>query len=207
MLDRLIGLADPGIPIHGWFPAWEQYKRGRLGLDALLEAWVDSGGSGSLITKTEAIAQVVPATDKLGLSISHTWADADAVYVTTTGTLPGGITADAIYYVRDSNPVAGTVKVTDSYDGTTLGTAVDITSEGTGTHTLKRMHEDIGYWDRTRSSVTSVTGTSEQKLLRVLWDLKAEGVAISCNEELLTRTVASLKTEVETLATWLDEAL
>lgn len=60
----------------------------------------------------------------------HGLLDGTTVRITTAGTMPGGLSSDALYYVRDAT--ANTVKLAT----TAIGTAVDITSAGTGAHTL-----------------------------------------------------------------------
>ncbi len=57
------------------------------------------------------------------------------VRLTTTGALPGGLSTDTDYYVI---PVTSTsIKLASSYANAEGGTAVDINSTGSGTHTIK----------------------------------------------------------------------
>lgn len=69
------------------------------------------------------------ATDDVCTSAGHGYTDGMRVRLTTTGTLPGGLSAGTTYYIRDDE--TDTFKLSTSY----LGTAVDITSTGSGTHT------------------------------------------------------------------------
>lgn len=194
LYSRLLDDSEPGekIPVHVWSKLFEQYKRSRIGLQAMLDAY-------GLTDKTETIAQVVTGTNKLGLSISHTWADDDGVYFTTTGTLPAPFDADDIYYVRDSNPSQGTIKLAS----TKGGTAIDITTQGTGTHTLNRIDADVIHWEETRLSVTSPAGSEDIKLRRIVFDEKAEGILEVAEEGIAYTTVAEIKTELEQIASWL----
>jgi hypothetical protein len=64
--------------------------------------------------------------------------DGQAVRLTTTDTLPGGLSLNTTYWVRDSS--TNTFKLA----ATSGGSAIDITSAGVGTHT----------WTRTRSKIT-----------------------------------------------------
>ncbi len=60
-----------------------------------------------------------------------------AVYFTTTGTLPAGLSAATTYYLYYQS--ATTFKVCTSYAnsvGSTAGTVIDITDTGTGVHTM-----------------------------------------------------------------------
>lgn len=60
-----------------------------------------------------------------------------AVYFTTTGTLPGGLSTGTVYFLIYSS--ATVFKVATSYKnsvGSAAGTQIDITSAGTGTHTV-----------------------------------------------------------------------
>lgn len=61
----------------------------------------------------------------------HTFTDGEAVTITSDDTLPGGLTGRRIYRVRDA--AADVFKLAHQPGGA----AVDITSAGTGTHTVK----------------------------------------------------------------------
>lgn len=65
---------------------------------------------------------------------AHGFEDGDPVYVQSTTTLPAGLSANTIYYVRD--------KTTDSFKlaATSGGAAIDITSTGSGTHSVYRAY-------------------------------------------------------------------
>lgn len=60
----------------------------------------------------------------------HRMQDGQQVKLTSTTTLPGGLSLETVYYVRDS--AANTFKLA----ATSGGSAIDITSAGTGTHTI-----------------------------------------------------------------------
>lgn len=72
----------------------------------------------------------VAATDVITLS-THGLKVGDAVKVSTTTTLPGGLSADTVYYVL-TVPSADTLTLSETLNGGTL----DITDTGTGTHTM-----------------------------------------------------------------------
>src|SRR6266446_8844974 len=66
---------------------------------------------------------------------AHGFITADGpVFITTTGTLPGGVTADQDYWLIKFD--AHKVSLATSRANALAGTKVDLTSGGTGTHTL-----------------------------------------------------------------------
>jgi hypothetical protein len=65
------------------------------------------------------------------LTVAHPFSDGQALYVASTGTLPAGLAAATKYYARDV--VAG---VSMKLAATAGGVAINLTSAGTGTHTL-----------------------------------------------------------------------
>ena len=68
----------------------------------------------------------VNATDVM-TSVAHGMADTTEVYVSSTATLPTGLSANTSYFVRDAT--ADTFKLS----ATSGGSAIDITTDGTGT--------------------------------------------------------------------------
>jgi hypothetical protein len=69
------------------------------------------------------------ATDVLTCA-GHGLSTGDTVRITSAGTMPGELSSDTLYYLRDVT--TDTFKVSTTLDGT----AVDVSSAGTGTHTL-----------------------------------------------------------------------
>lgn len=195
LLARLINLEQPNVAIHSWMPLFEQFKRERVSVIDMLDAF-------ALSDKSQDVASVFTGTDKLGIAVSHTWADTDVVGFTTTGGLPAPLSLGNLYYIVNSNPTEGTVKVSL----TSGGAAVDLTTAGTGTHTMHRADDDVGYWNDTRLDVTSSAGNADQKLRRVIWDLKAEGLTIIGANGIDHTSVVDLKAELEELASWLTVA-
>lgn len=59
-----------------------------------------------------------------------------AVYLTTTGTLPAGLTTGTVYFVIREVQGSGTLKLATTITNAEVPTAIDITDTGTGTHTL-----------------------------------------------------------------------
>jgi len=84
----------------------------------------------------------VAATDLLTVTKPQiAWNTGDPVTVSTTGTLPAGLAASTVYYVIHVADL--TLKLATSSALATAGTAIDITTDGTGTHTIKKqLHLD-----------------------------------------------------------------
>lgn len=59
-----------------------------------------------------------------------------AVTLTSTGTLPAGLATSTTYFVIRVDQNAGTFKLATSLANADAGTAIDITSAGSGTHTI-----------------------------------------------------------------------
>lgn len=82
---------------------------------------------------TGAVAFTADAgTDVLTFGAGVVWPDGTEVEVTSTGSLPGGLAADTKYFVK--NPA--TSDETIQLSATLGGAAVNITSAGSGTHTM-----------------------------------------------------------------------
>jgi hypothetical protein len=63
------------------------------------------------------------------------------VKVTSTTTVPGGLTSGTIYYVIYLS--ATTIKLATTEANATAGTAINLTSTGTGTHTMHYMNVEV----------------------------------------------------------------
>ena len=74
-------------------------------------------------------ADFTAAASNVITSAAHGLSNGNRITLTTTGTLPGGLSTSAIYYVIE--------KTTNTFElsATLDGSAVDITDTGTGTHT------------------------------------------------------------------------
>ena len=79
-------------------------------------------------------AAFTAATTDIITDVAHGLLDGDIVVLTTTDTLPAGLSLETNYYVRDKADDTFKVALTSG------GTAVDITDTGAGTHTW-------AYWD------------------------------------------------------------
>lgn len=73
---------------------------------------------------------------------SHGLSTGEIIQLSTTGTLPEGLSVDTDYYVIRSD--ADTIKLATSSANATAGTAVDITAAaGGGTHTIEALQSEI----------------------------------------------------------------
>lgn len=100
--------------------------------------------AGKVVTRLGSVADtdvedstrtVTAATSDVLTSTAHGFEDGETVMFSTAGTLPAGLSATALYYVRDTT--ANTCKVSL----TSGGSAVDITSTGSGAHSVQRVIE------------------------------------------------------------------
>lgn len=74
----------------------------------------------------------------------HGFTTGEEVYVTTSGTIPAPLVSGTTYYVIDSNN--DTFMLATSLANSDTQTAIDITSAGTGTHTIySRLKPDNGF--------------------------------------------------------------
>lgn len=107
------------------------------------------GGSGVTGTTVEVVAKstdlaisaVTDAADTVTVTAHGELTGAGPYYVATTGGLPAGLTSLTPYWLIrvDDN----TLKFATSAANATAGTAVDITTAGTGSHTITRTGNDV----------------------------------------------------------------
>lgn len=74
-----------------------------------------------------------PSTDTLTPSL-NVFTTGQAVVLTTTGTLPAGLSLATTYYVISAG--GATIKLASTLNNALSGTQIDITTAGTGTHTI-----------------------------------------------------------------------
>ena len=81
------------------------------------------------------------STDKLFLTNPRiTWTTGDEVEVTTTGTLPSPLSQDTTYYVIVDADLY--IQLATTSANATAGTEIDLTTVGTGTHTIQKVIRD-----------------------------------------------------------------
>lgn len=88
----------------------------------------------TMLTEAVASTNVYPATDEIAVTAG--WAVGDRLQIITSGTLPGGLSNTTIYFIRTLSGGRIQLSLTPG------GSVVDITSTGSGTHTLRRMFDD-----------------------------------------------------------------
>lgn len=79
-------------------------------------------------------SDVSVANNTLTHTATHDLYDGQAVTATTSGTLPGGLATSTTYYVIRVN--AASLKLATSRANALAGVAIDLTTQGTGNHTL-----------------------------------------------------------------------
>lgn len=90
----------------------------------------------SQVPKTIASDTFTAAVTDVGTAVAHGLVVGDGpIRVSSSGTLPAGLEADTDYYVGEA-ATADTFKLSTSIEGAIEGAFVDITSTGSGTHTL-----------------------------------------------------------------------
>ena len=94
---------------------------------------IDFTASGPFQIRRDAVTGTAAITDIITTTVAHTFLSGDPVQVSTTGTLPAGLTAGTTYYVVVGSPT--TFRLSNS---PTLTPIVDITTVGTGTQTVFR---------------------------------------------------------------------
>jgi hypothetical protein len=100
---------------------------------------ITSTGSGTL-TVTNYRTDVDTAADTIHAA-SHGLTAGQLVHVSSTGSLAGGLSANTDYYVIASD--ADHIKLATSFANAQAGTAIDITSKGTGTLTISGIGGDV----------------------------------------------------------------
>lgn len=100
----------------------------------ILKEYIGHGQMYLLPAVSVANSSVETSANELALgSAANRLAVGDKVQITTTGSLPGGIAALTDYYVKTWNPTTYAITLAPSAD---LSSVVDITSQGSGTHTV-----------------------------------------------------------------------
>lgn len=123
----------------------------------------DERASGPVYTNTFTVD---PATDELTCASNENVLDSgDGVRFTTTGTLPAGLALATTVYLRRTGKK--TFKVASSYANAQAGTFIDLTTAGTGVHT-------ISFYDQVRYTCNGTINTGS-KPLEVIKQLVSAG--------------------------------
>ena len=93
------------------------------------------GAGTGTVAETATAAAISVANDTMTVTSNNTkWITGMAVVFTTNGTAPGGLTKDSTYYLIRAS--ATTIKFASSLALAIAGTAIDLTTQGTGNHTI-----------------------------------------------------------------------
>jgi len=134
------------------------------------------------------------ATDVL-TSASHGLIDGQIVHMASTTTLPTGLSSNTVYYVRDSTSSTFRVSLSSG------GVAVDITSAGSGTHSV---YDEIQVPDlRSRLPIGAGTGTYVENFDPADVNTGTEVITVATNNTLYTGT-AVVYTSTGTVVTGLS---
>jgi hypothetical protein len=89
----------------------------------------------------------LPGSDLADVSVST------PVLLSSGGTLPGGLDAGTIYYLHGIDNVNKTVQLATNSLNAMQGTAVNITDQGSGTHTLTALGAETQVWSTNNGKV------------------------------------------------------
>lgn len=113
----------------------------RQELDSQYNAGGDTFRIAFLTEVTASFPTAVDAATDVFTAVGHNLINGCRVrFGNTGGDLPAPILANATYFVRDVS--GNTFKITGSKTGTTLGAAINITTAGTGNHTVAEQQPD-----------------------------------------------------------------
>jgi hypothetical protein len=105
-----------------------------------------------------ATTDVNTSTEEITIT-GHSLNTGRQIVFSTTGTLPAGLTAGTTYYAIYST--ANEIKVASSYSNAYAGTAINLSSQGSGTHTLTPRDPAIVFCDTDSPTVNDIdTGPS-----------------------------------------------
>jgi len=137
------------------------------GICAKFRDWVvktpGAGGPGwyiiddysSNVFKNFTPTDVNTSTEELTIT-GHGFAHCHTIRFSTTGTVPTGLTNNTTYYVIYVN--ANTIKLATTFNNAMSNTAINISSQGSGTHTITPMEYFIIVSDANAASVNSYNG-------------------------------------------------
>jgi microcystin-dependent protein len=114
--------------------------------------WVNCDGTAlDRTTYANLFSSIVPSRGTVTLTIaspcvvtlsSHGFISGDSIYLTTTGALPTGLTANTLYYVIFVD--ANTFRLASSYANAIAGTALNTSGTQSGVHTLYHCPYGLG---------------------------------------------------------------
>ena len=94
----------------------------------------------SYYSATFATSDVDDVTNETFTEASHKYQTGDAVQISSTDTIPAGLAASTTYYVINAS--SSTIKLATTLANAKAGTAINLTSQGVGTHTIQTVVTD-----------------------------------------------------------------
>ena len=123
-------------------------------LDIALYGYQPTVLSATVYNTIQTVSSIDTGTDVITLGGAHGWTAGTAVMVTSSGTYPGGLAADTVYYVR--SPSGADLKLALQNADAQI---VDITSSGSGTIRIFDGHTNTGTATvNVLEDLTAVTG-------------------------------------------------
>lgn len=151
---------------------------------------VSSGASDITISAASSTADTFTST-------AHGMATGDSGYISSAGTLPTGVAINTLYWVIVVD--ANTFKLATTRADALAGTAIDLTSNGSGTHTLTRTGNDV-LVDRIVAALNGVasknytaaaTGSTGSKTWTVTASTAGAGFVIGVDHSLVSSAITN----------------
>lgn len=124
------------------YPAWNQPDRSyyyNTDQGISFGGFFNGAETAPEITQTFTSSEIDTGTDEITVTSANNLYNGARVVLSTSGSAPGGLTAGTTYFIINTNTdgIGGTViKLASTLANSLIGTAINITSGGTGTHTL-----------------------------------------------------------------------
>ena len=112
-----------------------------------LPTLINASNQTSFTIDAGANTLVLPGSDLADVSVST------PVLLSSDGTLPGGLDAGIIYYLHGIDDVNKTVQLATNSLNAMQGTAVNITDQGSGSHTLTALGAETQVWSTNNGKV------------------------------------------------------
>lgn len=159
-----VRLTNAALPVASTDVATKEYADNvAQGLNVKLSSKLAStaGFSATYFNSTGTVSSVDIGTDTLTIN-NHGFDTGERVVIRTTGSLPGGLALDTEYFIIDTGTNAIKLAATEADSG--LGNAVDLTSTGSGVHTVAHTL----YLKATSNGALSIDSTTPNVGERVL---------------------------------------
>lgn len=155
------------------------------------------------------------ADDELATSVAHGMVSGEGPYrvSNTGGALPTGLAADTNYWIHVPTSAVDTFSFATSEANALAGTVIDMTTDGTGTHTLRRCQNDVicaQIVDQLNAIVgnnyvaAQVTGSGETDYVTVTGDAAGDWFSLKVNDVSYLKIAMTHAEPATTLATDLN---